>query len=241
MAEGSAPLAGETTDQEAARFACRAGAKSRAEAQIAAADEARRAGTITESGWQRRVTDALAAAYLIEDDPRWQSGFDGDADLWRQARELVLEAVDRDGSFLDVGCATGHLMECLAAWGAERGVQLTVFGLELSPDLARAARQRLPDWAERIVEGNVVDWNAPRRFTYVRTGLEYVSAYRRAPLIGRLLRDLVEPGGRLIVGPVAEPELEDARRAFTLAGISEVVEVSARDRTGKIRFILATR
>src|SRR5262245_18523457 len=114
-------------------------------------------------------------------------------------------------------------MECLAVWGAERGVQLTMFGLELSPDLARVARARLPEWAERIAEGNVVDWNASRRCTYVRTGLEYVSADRRAWLIGRSLRDLVEPGGRLIVGPMGEGELDEAREAFAVAGISGVV------------------
>src|SRR5829696_5716360 len=136
-------------------------AKAAAQAELDAAGLALRRGEIDEAEWQRRVTAALAAAYLLDDDPRWQSGFSGDATLWREAREPVLDAVTGDGTFLDVGCATGHLMECLAAWGAERGLRLEMYGLELDPDLARAARRRLPDWADRIFVGNVSDWRPP--------------------------------------------------------------------------------
>jgi hypothetical protein len=63
-----------------------------AQAAIDAASLALGSGTIDEAHWQQRVSQALAAAYLLEEDPRWQSGFDGDAQLWRQARELVLGA-----------------------------------------------------------------------------------------------------------------------------------------------------
>jgi 2-polyprenyl-3-methyl-5-hydroxy-6-metoxy-1,4-benzoquinol methylase len=29
---------------------------------------------------------------------------------------IACQAIDRDGSFLDVGCANGHLLESMAAW-----------------------------------------------------------------------------------------------------------------------------
>src|ERR671933_2213747 len=148
-----------TSDDEARRRA-----KAEARAAIDAASLELGRGVIDEAAWQRRVTDALAASYLREEDPRWQSGFDGDPELWRQARELVLDAVSGDGTFLDVGCATGHLMECLAAWALERGRLLSVYGLELSHDLATAARRRLPAWGDRVFEGNAIDWTPPRRF-----------------------------------------------------------------------------
>ena len=212
--------------------------KAEAQTAIDAATVALSSGTIDDLAWCERVSDALAAAYLAESDPRWQSGYDGDRQAWREARELVLDAVDRDGTFLDVGCANGHLMECLVEWGRERGVHLTMYGLELNPDLASAARRRLPRWAERIHVGNVLDWHPPIAFTYVRTGLEYVPPHRRAPLVSRLLREVVAPGGRLIGGPVKSPELEEVLATFRAAGAGRPVVCSGTDSRGTSRDVL---
>ncbi len=219
----------------------RARAKADAQAAIDAAGAAFAAGAVAEAEWQRRVADALAGSYLREDDPRWQSGFDGDAALWREARELVLDAVPHAGTLLDVGAATGHLMECLAAWAAERGLALDVYGLELSPALAAAARRRLPAWADRIFEGNVSDWRPPGppwRFAYVRTGLEYVAPGRGPALVRRLLTEVVAPGGRLIVGPVYARDVPATVAAFRAAGAPTPGVVTRADRNGKPRAVV---
>lgn len=212
-------------------------AKADSQAIIDAASLELERGAIDELAWHERVTGALAAAYLINHDPRWQSGFDGDAELWREARELVLDAVNSDGTFLDIGCANGHLIECLATWALERGWHL-LYGLELNRDLASAARRRIPAWADRIFEGNVVDWAPPRLFTYVRTGEEYVPPDRRLFLVARLLSDVVEPGGRLIVGPVYGSAFDDAVAVLAEAGFADVVVQGATDRNGKTRYVL---
>jgi SAM-dependent methyltransferase len=175
-----------------------------------------------------------------DDDPRWQSGFDGDPDLWREARAFILDAVPTGGSFLDVGCANGYLLECIAAWAAERGLELSLHGLELSPDLAEAARRRLPAMSDRIYTGNASDWMPARRFTYARTGLEYVPAGREPALVARLLRDVIEPGGRLIAGPVTRDQLDATLGAFRVAGVRDPQVVSAADRDGKTRYAVWT-
>lgn len=72
-------------------------AKAGAQVAIDAGSEALGRGALDETAWYERVTDALAAAYLADADPRWQSGFDGDANAWRQARELILDGVRGDG------------------------------------------------------------------------------------------------------------------------------------------------
>jgi SAM-dependent methyltransferase len=148
--------------------------------------------------WKEGIRRRLEARYLAAADPRGQSGFWGDAAAWRQAREIVAERIDRDGTFLDVGCANGHLMECVVAWCGERGVRVEPYGLEILEPLAELARQRLPAWADRIYVGDAVDWSPPRRFDFVRTHLDVapVAEWRRA--VEHLGSAVVAPGGRLI-------------------------------------------
>ena len=55
-----------------------------------------------------------------------------------------------------------------------------------------------------IFAGNAIDWRTARRFTFVRTGLEYVPIPHRPQLVRHLLANVVEPGGRLIVGTFTE-------------------------------------
>ena len=216
----------------------RAALKASAHSAIEAASRQLARGDINEEEWQRRVSAALANAYLRDDDPRWQSGFDGDAQLWREARELVLDSVPANGSLLDVGCANGHLMESLATWARERGLDLSIYGLEIDSDLAETARRRLPEYADRIFTGNASGWIPPRRFNYVRTGLEYAPPAHEASLIAHLLREVVETGGRLIVGPIPESSVTETIAALNIAGVSEPGITSATDHNGKTRYVL---
>jgi hypothetical protein len=64
--------------------------------------------------------------------------------------------------------------------------------------LAAIARRRLPSWSDQIFVGNVMNWQPPSRFDYVRTELEYVPTHRRRAMAERLLRTFLLPGGRLI-------------------------------------------
>jgi SAM-dependent methyltransferase len=162
-------------------------------------DRALARGELGEDGWYAGVRSLLETSYLASDDPYAQSGIDADAARWERGRRPIVEAIDRDGTFLDVGCANGLLMESVVAWAAERGHRVEPYGLDYSPALADLARRRLPHWADRIVVGNVVDWRPPFRFDFVRTELEYVPLVRQPALVDRLLREVVAPGGRLVV------------------------------------------
>jgi len=139
------------------------------------------------------------ASYLPGKDPRAQSGFGRDARDWERFRRPVVHPITKDGSFLDVGCANGLLMESVVAWAREDGRVLDPFGLDISARLAALARQRLPRWRDRIFVGNALFWEPPRRFDFVRTELGYVPRSRRRELALRLLDRFVAPRGRLIV------------------------------------------
>jgi len=155
--------------------------------------------TRVQEEWFDEIRWTLETAYLAATDPRGQSGFRGDVARWERARRVIISAIDRDGAFLDVGCANGHLMETLTAWAALDGHRIEPYGLDISERLAELARSRLPRWADRIFVGNVLGWNPPRRFDFVRTELVYVPDERRKELIERLLGGCLSTGGRLIV------------------------------------------
>src|SRR5918999_6398425 len=144
-----------------------------AAARFAEIDDALARGELDEEGWHAAVAAIVVPAYLTAETPWAQSGKSGDEATWEQARRPVADAIDRDGTFLDVGCASGFLMESVRRWTAERGLAVEPYGLEIALDLAELARRRLPHWADRIFVGNARSWKPPRRFDFVRTGLEY--------------------------------------------------------------------
>lgn len=176
------------------------------------------AGHIDEVGWHRRIAEVITPAYLAGDSPRRQSGHSGDESRWTRARGLIADAIDRDGTFLDVGCASGYLMETLQRWCAEKGCHIEPYGLDIAPELADLARRRLPQWSDRIFVGNALDWRPPRRFDIVRTGLEYVPRRRQSDLVAHLLKNVVSPGGRLIIGTYNE-----ARASLTIPTTKQLV------------------
>lgn len=183
---------------QAARHLRRAGDEPAARV-VEAADQARR--TLGEDGFYRDGQRLLETSYLRDSTPLGGSGFGGTAAEWRARRSQICQAIDRDGSFLDVGCANGHLLESVVVWCAERGVRVEPYGVDLSARLVDEARGRLPRWAERIWVGNGLDWLPPagRRFDFVHTLLDLVPAARLAQMLAHQLEHVVAPGGRLLV------------------------------------------
>jgi SAM-dependent methyltransferase len=143
---------------------------------------------------------ALEEAYLATSDPIRQSGFGGGAERWRAEREPILAAVDRSGSFLDVGCANGYLLQCLVGWAAERGIALTPYGVDFGARLIGLARQRFRGREGHFFEGNAWSWAPPRRFDFVYTLCDVVPLSHLARYVDRALAEFVAPEGTLIVG-----------------------------------------
>jgi SAM-dependent methyltransferase len=201
--------------------------KDRAWQQLAVIDDAYARGELDDAGWHRAIAAIIEPAYLRAASFEGGSGYSGTHEAWTHARSLIADGLARSGTFLDVGCANGLLMESIVAWGAARGLAIEPYGLDILPSLAERARARLPQWAERIFVGNALGWEPPQRFDHVRTGLEYVPGPRQRELVAWLLAHVVTPGGRLIFGTTnearAEPELEPllASWGYRIAGRSE--------------------
>jgi SAM-dependent methyltransferase len=163
--------------------------------------------------WFDYVRQVLETAYLqAPDDQPWkQSGMSGPAERWAALRRPVADAIDRSGSFLDIGCANGYLLECCLAWTARRGLAIEPFGLDYSARLAALARRRLPQAAGNIWVGNSYDWLPPRRFDFVRTEIVYVPGEHEREYVDHLLAHYLAPGGRLLICNYGEGDPNPAR------------------------------
>jgi SAM-dependent methyltransferase len=186
---------------------------------------------------------ALLEDYYVSADERGDvfggSGSTGkDMASWAAKRRVIARAFDRAGSWLDVGCANGLLLETLAAWVAESGYRIEPHGLELSERIAERAHKRLPHWATRIWTGNVMRFEPPIRFDYVTALADAVPIQSRGALVMRLARRYLKPGGRLILSCyrpggflLGKPalEAESASDILRAAGFEPVGEAEVRD------------
>lgn len=66
--------------------------------------------------WFATVCDFLQAAYVTADTPWQQSGKGSSYEEWVRLRVPLAELITTDGTFLDVGCANGFLLDCLLQW-----------------------------------------------------------------------------------------------------------------------------
>ena len=188
--------------------------------EVAEIDDRLERGEIDEAVWHAEIASLIVPAYLAAETPWAGSGKSGSAEDWEHARSHIAHAIDRDGSFLEIGCANGYLLECLPRWTPHT---VDRCGLDIAPELVDLASSRLPELTDRLWLGNALDWEPPHRFTYVRTGLEYVPRHRRRELVERLLGWC----DRLIIGVFneeahARPTEELLRSwGYAIAGRSE--------------------
>jgi len=178
--------------------------------------------------YYRRTIELLEESYLRADaqgDVAGGSGSGGGLVRWERKRRVLAGAFDNDGTWLDIGCANGLLMETLTRWTAESGLRIEPYGLDLSSRIAEAARRRLPHWADRIWAGNVMTWEPPMRFDYVTVIADCVPPDSRRDLVDRLMAKFLNPNGRLIFSiyiprppepPAEAPPASNVLRRFGL-------------------------
>lgn len=158
------------------------------------------AGVSDLDAWNRRTAGLLEDAYVTAGaGPAGSGSSDTSPGRWRAKRQHLAVPMDADGTWLDVGCANGHLLATLPAWAAERGVTVVPHGLELLPRVAELARGLHPGLAAVIWTGSAMTWRPPQRFRYVTALDDAVPPGRLGALVERLLGEVVAPGGRLVL------------------------------------------
>ncbi len=194
---------------------------------VEAADESRRTMT-----YERRAADVhrtLVGAYLSAPTAQGASGFGGSDEEWRDARGVLVDALDPSRSplrFLDQACANGHLPVSMVAWAAELGIEVTPYGCDIAPELVARAQADHPALAEHFFVGDALTWRPPAglRFDLVHVLLDVVPASRLPELIRHQLDHVVAPGGRVVLSEYGDPpsarsaEALVTRAGFTVAG-----------------------
>jgi hypothetical protein len=185
--------------------------------EVAAINEALAEERIDEDGWHAAMAALIKPRYLAADNPYAQAGHSGNAETWEASRGFIADALHRDGAFLDVGCASGILMESVRRWGASKNLTIEPHGLDIVPEFVQRARQRLPQWADRIHIGNIRTWQPPdRRYDFVLIRPDYAPAGRRVELVRHIIDRVLVSNGRVIVFVGAE-EKELRRVESTIA------------------------
>ena len=153
--------------------------------------------------WFEQNKEVLETAYLAGILPWQQSGFGlhtpRSAQDWEALRRPIADCVESAGTFLDIGCANGYLLECILSWTQERGFQMTPYGLDFTEKIIALARARLPRYASHLFVGNAWDWEPPMTFDYVNTTLDYVPRELHKAFVNRLLERYLHPEGHLLV------------------------------------------
>ncbi|MBN2076939.1 MAG: class I SAM-dependent methyltransferase [Dehalococcoidales bacterium] len=149
--------------------------------------------------WFTSLKDELETAYVRNVEPWEQSGYYGSEELWIAARKPVADCVEDSGSFLDIGCANGYLLECVLKWTSERNLEIIPYGIDLSEKLIKMAKERLPEYAGNLYTGNGWDWENPVKFDYVRTELVYVPEHLQNKYLDRILKTYLTENGKLLV------------------------------------------
>lgn len=179
--------------------------------------------------WFLSLQHELEDAYLQHREPWKQSGFSGPEECWVVCRRPIADCIDRPGSFLDIGCANGYLIECILKWTSERNISVVPYGLDLSSRLIELARERVTDFKENFYVGNGWDWQNPLRFDYVRTEIVYVPEELRKSYIQRILDTCLTDGGKLLLAeyrsrrdPVDRPWLNETLTDWGFPVIKQV-------------------
>lgn len=149
--------------------------------------------------WFTSLKDELETAYIRNNQPWEQSGYYGSEEQWIATRKPNADCIDNSGSFLDIGCANGYLLECILKWTSLRNLKIVPYGIDISEKLIELAKARLPGYADNLYTSNCWDWDPPTRFDYVRTELVYVPEHLQKQYIDRVLNTCLNEDGKLLV------------------------------------------
>lgn len=126
---------------------------------------------------------------------------------WKSMRHIIVNAINKDGTFLDVGCGNGFLLRCLQEWS---DYKLEPYGVDRNPEYIKQAKELFSSKSNNFLLLNFWDWDlteipkygVPNKYDFVywavRNSMKFDKVIERK-FIETLLQ-LVSDDGRLILG-----------------------------------------
>jgi hypothetical protein len=157
---------------------------------------------ISKDEFYKARSNYITKCYLTHDNPRGQSGHGGDEYSYMFRHLPIIECLNRSGSFCDVGCANGHLMEMTHKWATVIGFELQMFGVDISEGLIELAIKRLPEWRENFYVANRYFWKPEIKFDYIHLmEIGGYPEYDARTCFEYYMENYLADGGRMIIGP----------------------------------------
>ena len=192
--------------------------------------------------------------YLAHDNPRGQSGHGGDAFHYMYSHLPIIHAVTKNGTFCDIGCANGHLLEMVHKWVSGIGFDLQMFGVDISEGLIELAQRRLPHWRNNFYVGNSHYWKPEKKFDYIHTRGELVQlevpsvtpkrkrTFDSRMIFEHFMKNYLVDGGRFIIGPYWYENEDNVLNGllswgYTPSGYSEKTHYNKLDMIRKVIWI----
>lgn len=156
---------------------------------------------------------------------------DGALEDWEKERKFITQAINRDGTILDIGCANGFLLRSLQEWSDKN---LIPYGIDTYPDRLKLARKMFPEQSSNF---QVTSWRdlikaTPEQLQQVGFPTQFDMIYwnvwdnfdldtEEGRLILGRLPEMVVDGGRVILGFYNHDKAESVKRAEELKILAE--------------------
>lgn len=127
-------------------------------------------------------------------------------EIWEANRRFLAEAIDRDGTILDIGCANGFLLRSMQEWTEHR---LNPYGIDTNAKHIKDARIIFPRAQDHFAEGRMEDLEKhmpqgfPQQMDYCVWNMWddlIIKPWDKAKRdLVEIARGVLKPDGRLII------------------------------------------
>lgn len=133
------------------------------------------------------------------------SSFSGTFAAWEKRKAFIASAINKNGSFLDIGCGNGFLLRCLQEWSQHN---IIPFGIDVNEAMIDDAKELFPDNTDNFAVldiariDNLNKCLPTHKFDFVFTSNAWSNSQvgqDDKKMLDKLIT-LINPGGRLIVG-----------------------------------------
>lgn len=151
--------------------------------------------------------DQLQAMFTQEELARHieEANSGGEYERWKQVRQFIVQAIHKDGTFFDIGCANGFLMKSLMHWSRHH---LIPYGIDNRDEAIKNAKLLLPEYTENFqcIDGDHLEGLEERGmplkydFVYRNYWKRDVDTSEKVRTIVTKLWEHVNDNGRMILG-----------------------------------------